>query len=178
MHKYQKSQRYADYYRLKVMRPKFLAINKVWENDKGLELLVNTDYNQFYLLRLEPGNYNVEFGQIYGCGDIIARNLTGTVLCTSLIDQLNKSAPGLISYKCRKKTWSTFGNLEQNKMAVWLDRGSYNPSHVFYKEGEDDRIWYKEFYNGRQSNYWEQKPVPVTDRTRYGIDGSLVKSGL
>jgi hypothetical protein len=129
---YQKSQRYVDYYKLEMKYPKFLAISKIWENEKGLEVLVNTDYNQYYLLRLEPGDYNVEFGQVYGCGNVIYRNLTGTLLHTSLIDQLEKSSPGLVQYKCRKRTWATFGHLEQNKMAIWLDRGCYHPSHIWY----------------------------------------------
>jgi hypothetical protein len=131
---YQKSQHHVDLYRQKysLIRPKFLAINRIWENEKGLEVLVNTDYNQFYLLRLEPGNYQAEFGKIYGCGTIIARDLTGTLLHASILDQLQKSAPGLIHYKCCKKIWSTFAALERSKMAVWLNRGVYQPSHVFY----------------------------------------------
>jgi hypothetical protein len=109
--------------------PKFLSISKIWVCEKRVEILVNTNYNTNYLINLEPGNYTVEFGKVYGSGDIAYRELTGTCLDSYCLERFQRMAePGLVQYKSRKNTWSTFGHFTEKSMAIWFDRGSYCPS--------------------------------------------------
>lgn len=127
--RYEKNQ--FDYYHYNLQYPKFLCINKIWVNEGGVEILVNTDYNQYYLLNLEPGNYRSEFGMIYGGGDRVHRELTGHLLPAGLLDLSDRRPLGLISYKTKRKNWKTFGHLQNESMALWLNRGAYEPSHIF-----------------------------------------------
>lgn len=129
--RYERNQHIIDYYRYNLLYPKFLCINKIWLNKDGVEILVNTDYNQYYLLTLEPGNYKVELGEMYGGGDRIHRELTGHLLPTGLLDLSDRKPLGLVKYKTKSRTWQTFADLQRNSMALWLNRGAYQPSHVW-----------------------------------------------
>jgi hypothetical protein len=109
--------------------PKFLAISKIWVCEKQVEILVNTNYNTNYLIHLEPGNYTVEFGKVYGSGNIAYKNLTGTCLVPHCLERFQRMAePGLVRYKARKNDWTTFGHFTEKSMAIWFSRESYHPS--------------------------------------------------
>ena len=110
--------------------PKFLAINKIWVCDKSVDILVNTEVKHYYLIHLEPGNYNYTFGKQYGFGDLSYKQLTGTCLNPYLLDLFELRNPGYLRYKTPPKTWSTFGHATETRCALWLDRGSYHPSIV------------------------------------------------
>lgn len=110
--------------------PKFLAINKIWAGENSVDILVNTEVKHYYLIHLEPGNYGYTFGQQYGFGDLVYKNLTGTCLNPYLLDTLKLVNPGYLRYKTPPKIWSTFGFATNKECALWLNRGDYSPSII------------------------------------------------
>lgn len=110
--------------------PKFLAINKVWVCENSVDILVNTEIKNYYLLHFEPGNYSYTFGQDYGFGDIKYRNLTGQLLNPYILDKLKASIPGYLNYKTSPKKWDTFAFANNTECSLWLNRGDYYPAII------------------------------------------------
>lgn len=113
--------------------PKFLAINKIWVCENSVDILTNTENNKHYLLRFEPGNYGFTFGQDYGFGDIMFKNLTGHVLNPYILDKLHLKSPGYLHFKASKNFWNTFAFATNEHCALWLDRNCYSPKIVLNK---------------------------------------------